>query len=48
MADEAKARGNALFGQKKYDEAMEAYAEGLALVRSPLTATLRCLHDMHS
>lgn len=32
-SDEAKARGNALFGQKKYTEAITAYAEGLALVR---------------
>jgi hypothetical protein len=32
-SDEAKARGNTLFGQKKYTEAITAYDEGLAVVR---------------
>ena len=32
-SDEARNRGNALFGEKKYLEALEAYAEGLTAVR---------------
>lgn len=40
MSEEAKARGNALFGQKKYAEAIAAYTEGLAVVRT------RCMLDV--
>ena len=40
MSEEAKARGNTLFGQKKYAEAIAAYTEGLAVVRT------RCMLDV--